>query len=273
MIKLFEDFIKVNDVFSEEEVNMALIDLTDRDFIISTYEQNTKNSVGYEINITNHHETDIFSDPDKEKWFYLKDISETLIEFIKYLEDKFGNNFSYVLEYLAFDYTVGSRYQVEIDEDLEKFMVDNSDVDTIGVILTIQFKKSHKKHLESFNEKWPPTGPFSSMEEVDKVCDELRDMFIDFKDMKNEVKVTVHTKGSAYDNDGRYDITIGLAHKNREIGEGYNTEIVSDAVNMACDYMKEFHDFDISYKYFYYDKALLCARRIKEILRNGNGNI
>ncbi len=28
--------------------------------------------------------------------------------------------------------------------------------------------------FESFKDNWPPCGPFSSMEEVDKVCDELR---------------------------------------------------------------------------------------------------
>lgn len=112
------------------------------------------------------------------------------------------------------------------------------------------------KLFESFKDKWPPCGPFSSMEEVDKVCDELRDMFVDFVDAGHYVKVQVHTKGfneEKYDN--KYCIAIGLSDKNRDSGGSYNTEIVSDSVLMACDYMKEYYDFDIFYRYFYFDKS------------------
>ena len=116
--------------------------------------------------------------------------------------------------------------------------------------------------FESFKDNWPPCGPFSSMEEVDKVCDELRDMFVDFVDAGHHVKVRIFTKGikeeqyGSIKTDGRYSISIALSVMDPDVAswgldayKSYNTDEVYDSVMMACDYMKEYYDFDIEFSY------------------------
>jgi len=115
--------------------------------------------------------------------------------------------------------------------------------------------------FESFKDNWPPCGPFSSMEEVDKVCDELRDMFVDFVDEGHYIKVQVFPKGvrqfehGKEFTDGRYTISILLIDSNPDSSsfnqyKTYNTDEVYDSVMMACDYMKGYYDFDIEYEYY-----------------------
>ena len=118
------------------------------------------------------------------------------------------------------------------------------------------------KLFESFKDNWPPCGPFSSMEEADKVCDELRDMFVEFVDAGHYIKVQVFTKGikeeqyGSIKTDGRYSISIALSVMDPEVAswgldvyKSYNTDEVYDSVMMACDYMKEYYDFDIEFSY------------------------
>lgn len=113
--------------------------------------------------------------------------------------------------------------------------------------------------FESFKDNWPPCGPFSSMEEVDKVCDELRDMFVEFVDAGHYIKVQVFPKGIRQcsgvvitaTTDGRYTISILLVESSSfNQYKTYNTDEVYDSVMMACDYMKGYYDFDIEYEYY-----------------------
>ena len=118
------------------------------------------------------------------------------------------------------------------------------------------------KLFESFKDNWPPCGPFSSMEEVDKVCDELRDMFVEFVDEGHYLKVQVFPKGiKQFEHgveilSGRYTISVVLVDSKPETASSwnmygyYNTSEVYDSVMMACDYMKDFYDFDIDYEYY-----------------------
>ena len=117
------------------------------------------------------------------------------------------------------------------------------------------------KLFESFKDNWPPCGPFSSMEEVDKVCDELRDMFVEFVDAGHYIKVQVFPKGIKHFEhgkevlSGRYTISVILVDSNPDSSgwnmyQCYNTDEVYDSVMMACDYMKDFYDFDIDYEYY-----------------------
>jgi hypothetical protein len=119
------------------------------------------------------------------------------------------------------------------------------------------------KLFESFKDNWPPCGPFSSMEEVDKVCDELRDMFVEFVDAGHYIKVQVFPRGiekiehgpTIIKTDGRYTISVILVESNPDstgwnMYNYYNTSEVSDSVMMACDYMRDFYDFDIDYEYY-----------------------
>ncbi len=117
------------------------------------------------------------------------------------------------------------------------------------------------KLYESFKDNWSPCGPFSSMGEVDKVCDELRDMFVNFVDEGHYMKVQVFPKGvRQYDNgyvftDDRYTISILLVDSNPDSSSfnqygTFNTNEIYDSVMMACDYMKGYYDFDINYEYF-----------------------
>jgi hypothetical protein len=99
------------------------------------------------------------------------------------------------------------------------------------------------KLFESFKDNWPPRVPFSSMEEVDKVCDELRDMFVEFVDAGHHVKVQVFTKCvkeelyGSIKTDGRYTISIALSVLDPEVAswgldayKSYNTDEVYDSV-------------------------------------------
>lgn len=118
------------------------------------------------------------------------------------------------------------------------------------------------KLFESFRDNWPPCGPFSSMEEADKVCDELRDMFVDFVDAGHHVKVRIFSQGIKSEiplnrnADGKYCISVSLSVMDPEVAswgldayKSYNTDEVYDSVMMACDYMKEYYDFDIEFSY------------------------
>lgn len=118
------------------------------------------------------------------------------------------------------------------------------------------------KLFESFRDNWPPCGPFSSMEEADKVCDELRDMFVDFVDAGHHVKVRIFSQGIKSEiplnrnADGKYCISVSLSVIDPEVAswgldayKSYNTDEVYDSVMMACDYMKEYYDFDIEFSY------------------------
>ena len=112
--------------------------------------------------------------------------------------------------------------------------------------------------FKSFKDKWPPCGPFSSMEEVDKVCNELRDMFVEFGDDNGDVKVQVFTRGTncvkidnSFKSDNKYTISVGLTG----IGgvptkKPFNTNDIFDSVMMSCEYLESFYDFDIEFKYY-----------------------
>lgn len=91
------------------------------------------------------------------------------------------------------------------------------------------------------------------MEEVDKVCNELRDMFIEFVDDTGDVKVQVFPRGTTTNgvNDNKYTISIGLtATHNGITRKSFNTNEIYDSVMMACEYLESFYDFDIEFKYY-----------------------
>lgn len=116
--------------------------------------------------------------------------------------------------------------------------------------------------FESFKDNLSQFGPFSSMEEVDKVCDELRDMFVDFVDAGHHFNVQIFTKGieeyqyGSSNSDGRFTISTALSVVDPEEAgtldayKYYNTDEVYDSVMMMCDYLKEYSDFDIEYSYY-----------------------
>lgn len=109
--------------------------------------------------------------------------------------------------------------------------------------------------FKSFKDKWPPCGPFSSMEEVDKVCNELRDMFVEFGDDNGDVKVQVFTRGTncvnSFKSDNKYTISVGLTtNYNGITSKSFNTNDIYDSVMMSCEYLESFYDFDIEFIYY-----------------------
>lgn len=110
--------------------------------------------------------------------------------------------------------------------------------------------------FKSFKDKWPPCGPFSSMEEVDKVCNELRDMFVEFGDVNGDVKVQVFTRGTncvnnSFKSDNKYTISVGLTtNYNGITSKSFNTNDIYDSVIMSCEYLESFYDFDIEFIYY-----------------------
>ncbi len=131
-IKLFENFNGI----TEEEIRGALVELRDNgydilvnktsyDFDTRKYLLNSKN--GYTISIT-----------AGDNYFYIKNVSESILDLIYYFTEKYGDRFVYSIEFQDSSIEFQDSFGILDISELEEFIKSNPSEDTTAVIIILR---------------------------------------------------------------------------------------------------------------------------------------